>query len=92
MLNLIIEALLGAFISNLKAKDHPYLFCFIKGCLIGLIGFTLAISYNYFKDDYLMSFRDLILFFIATQVIGIIVSVLFLLIEYFFPDKKDEDF
>ena len=92
MLTLIIESFLGAFISNLKAKEHPYLFCFMKGCLLGFLGFILAIIYNYFKDDYLMSFGDLILFFIATQTIGIIVSVFFLLIEYVFPDKKDDDF
>ena len=62
MLTLIFEVLLGTFISNLKAKEHQYLFCFIKGCLLGFLGFVLASSYNYFKDDYLMSFGDLILF------------------------------
>lgn len=90
MLTIIIEVFLGTFISNLKAENHPYLFCFIKGCLLGMTGFFLAVIYNYFKDGYLMPFNDLMFFFLITQVIGVGVSVILLLIEYLFPDKKDE--
>lgn len=92
MFTIIIEVVLGQFISSLKAENHPYLFCFIKGCLLGLVGFFLAVSYNYFNDDYLMPFNDLIFFFLITQAIGVIVSVIFLLIDYLFFDKKDEIF
>ena len=84
--------MLGTFISNLKADNHPYLFCFIKGVLLGLTGFFLAVIYNYFNDDYIMPFNDLMFFFLITQTIGIVVSVIFLIIEYLFPDKKNEDF
>lgn len=48
------------------------------------------VSYNYFNDDYLMPFNDLI--FLLTQALGGIVSLIFLLIEYWFLDKKDENF
>lgn len=59
---------------------------------IGADRFFLPVSYNYFNDDYLMPFNDLIFFLLITQAIGVIVSVIFLLIDYLFPDKKDEDF
>lgn len=58
---------------------------------IGADRFFLAVSYNYFNDDYLMPFNGLIFFLLITQAIGVIVSVIFL-IDYLFPDKKDEDF
>lgn len=90
MLTIIIEVILGVFISNLKAENYPYLFCFVKGVLIGFLGFILAIIYNFIKDNYLMPLNNLILFFFATQVIGIVVAVFFVVIEYLFPDKKDE--
>lgn len=47
------------------------------------------VSYNFFKDDYLMPFNDLI--FLLTQALGG-VSLIFLLIDYLFSDKKDEFF
>lgn len=58
---------------------------FDKGMLFRVEVF-LVVSYNFFKDDYLMPFNDLI--FLLTQALGG-VSLIFLLIDYLFSDKKD---
>lgn len=88
MLTIIVEAILGVFISSFKEKNYPLSFCFIKGFFIGLFGFIFALGYEYFYNNYVMDLHDLVLFFFLAQSIGLIVSIFYFLIEFFLPDKK----
>lgn len=87
MLIMIIEGILGAFIANFKTKDHPILTFFLKGALIGLTGFFLGLIYGYFTYGYFISIRDIFLVFGLSQLIGFICSVVFIIIDFIFPDK-----
>lgn len=88
MLIILIEAVMGAFVSNFKTEKHPYLVCFLKGFFIGIIGFILALATAFFKKITAIPFESLLKFFIVTQIIGFFVSIIFLIIELVFPDKK----
>lgn len=70
MLTFIAEVIMSRFIASNHIENYPYFSNFIKGILIGLIGFAP----NVFKGE-LIARNDVLLYFFIFQLIGLSVTV-----------------
>ena len=87
MLTLLVEVILGVFVSNFKASEHPYISNFIKGILIGIIGFIFGNIIGYYENNTFLSLNDQILYFFVSQGIGFIFFIFYSFFDFFIKHK-----
>ena len=74
MVTILIELIMSTFIAGYKVENYPYFSNFIKGILVGLIGFLRGVVPYIFKGE-LMAKSDLVLYFIICPLIGLLVTI-----------------
>ena len=92
MLTLLVEVILGVFIlgvfiSNFKASEHPYISNFIKGFLIGGSGYIIGNILDFYENKSIMDFNEQIVLFLITQGVGLVYSFFLSLFTFFSNDE-----
>lgn len=82
----LVVIIMGVFIANYNAEEHPYLTSCIKAFLIALLGFLWLVGKD-FMNEALTSERVKFILMIA---IGgwFILSLAFILMEFIFKSRK----
>lgn len=86
MLTMLVEVIMGVFIANFKASEHPVTNIVVRGLFVAIIGFFIALFSSIVEGwDFSISWALTISF-----IVGIVVSLLIFLIEIFanYLDKK----
>lgn len=79
MSEIFIMGILGAAIANYKFKNETYLKNFLKGIIVGAVGFLIKFIPNYFNHTSMDMHRniDALLFSLG---IGVVVGLFFMLL------------
>ncbi|MDV7567629.1 hypothetical protein R4671_15260 [Acinetobacter baumannii] len=86
MLMMLVEVIMGVFIANFKASEHPIISIIIRGLLVAVIGFFIALFSSILEGwDFSIGFA-----LIFSLIIGLAVSTFLFAVEAFFNyiDKK----
>ncbi|EPS3324046.1 TPA: hypothetical protein PVK60_001634 [Acinetobacter baumannii] len=86
MLMMLVEVIMGVFIANFKASEHPIISIIIRGLLVAVIGFFIALFSSILEGwDFSIGFA-----LIFSLIIGLAVSIFLFAVEAFFNyiDKK----
>ncbi|EIB7123088.1 hypothetical protein OHV66_18875 [Acinetobacter baumannii] len=86
MLMMLVEVIMGVFIANFKASEHPIISIIVRGLLVAVIGFFIALFSSILEDwDFSIGFA-----LIFSLIIGLAVSIFLFAVEAFFNyiDKK----
>lgn len=80
MLTIFVELLMSRLIADYKVEKYPYSSNFIKGILIGLVGFFIGMVPDVFNGN-VISYLNIFIYFFICQLIGFGVAV-FLIFLY----------
>jgi hypothetical protein len=83
---MLVEVIMGVFIANFKASEHPIISIIIRGLLVAVIGFFIALFSSILEGwDFSIGFA-----LIFSLIIGLAVSIFLFAVEAFFNyiDKK----
>ncbi|EPW3855720.1 hypothetical protein QZJ98_13540 [Acinetobacter baumannii] len=86
MLMMLVEVIMGVFIANFKASEHPIISIIVHGLLVAVIGFFIALFSSILEGwDFSIGFA-----LIFSLIIGLAVSIFLFAVEAFFNyiDKK----
>ncbi|MDC5427343.1 hypothetical protein ABTI51_14290 [Acinetobacter baumannii] len=86
MLMMLVEVIIGVFIANFKASEHPIISIIVRGLLVAVIGFFIALFSSILEGwDFSIGFA-----LIFSLIIGLAVSIFLFAVEAFFNyiDKK----
>ncbi|HHP4770722.1 TPA: hypothetical protein ACSBZY_003236 [Acinetobacter baumannii] len=86
MLMMLVEVIMGVFIANYKASEHPIISIIVRGLLVAVIGFFIALFSSILEGwDFSIGFA-----LIFSLIIGLAVSIFLFAVEAFFNyiDKK----
>ncbi|CAA0185074.1 hypothetical protein NYZ39_17815 [Acinetobacter baumannii] len=86
MLMMLVEVIMGVFIANFKASEHPIISIIVRGLLVAVIGFFIALFSSILEGwDFSIGFA-----LIFSLIIGLAVSIfLFAVVAFFnYIDKK----
>ncbi|MDC5166075.1 hypothetical protein OHW52_14315 [Acinetobacter baumannii] len=86
MLMMMVEVIMGVFIANFKASEHPIISIIVRGLLVAVIGFFIALFSSILEGwDFSIGFA-----LIFSLIIGLAVSIFLFAVEAFFNyiDKK----
>ncbi|WP_064191159.1 hypothetical protein [Acinetobacter baumannii] len=86
MLMMLVEVIMGVFIANFKALEHPIISIIVRGLLVAVIGFFIALFSSILEGwDFSIGFA-----LIFSLIIGLAVSIFLFAVEAFFNyiDKK----
>lgn len=86
MLTMLVEVIMGVFIANFKASEHPIISIIVRGLLVAVIGFFIALFSSILESwDFSIGFA-----LIFSLIIGLAVSIFLFAVEAFFNyiDKK----
>ncbi|EXE82761.1 TPA: hypothetical protein NJU31_003580 [Acinetobacter baumannii] len=86
MLTMLVEVIMGVFIENFKASEHPIINIIIRGLLVAVIGSFIALFSSILEGwDFSIGFA-----LIFSLIIGLAVSIFLFAVEAFFNyiDKK----
>ncbi|BFM72893.1 Uncharacterised protein [Acinetobacter baumannii] len=86
MLMMLVEVIMGVFIANFKASEHPIISIIVRGLLVAVIGFFIALFSSILEGwDFSIGFA-----LIFSLIIGLAVSIFLFAVEAFFNyiDKK----
>ncbi|MDK2101537.1 hypothetical protein [Acinetobacter baumannii] len=86
MLMMLVEVIMGVFIANFKASEHPIISIIVRGLLVAVIGFFIALFSSILEGwDFSIGFA-----LIFSLIIGLAVSFFLFAVEAFFNyiDKK----
>ncbi|MCT9365257.1 hypothetical protein [Acinetobacter baumannii] len=86
MLMMLVEVIMGVFIANFKASEHPIISIIVRGLLVAVIGFFIALFSSILESwDFSIGFA-----LIFSLIIGLAVSIFLFAVEAFFNyiDKK----
>ncbi|HGY4638508.1 hypothetical protein ACMGSW_17120 [Acinetobacter baumannii] len=86
MLMMLVEVIMGVFIANFKASEHPIISIIVRGLLVAVIGFFIALFSSILEGwDFSIGFA-----LIFSLIIGLSVSIFLFAVEAFFNyiDKK----
>ncbi|MDC4699910.1 hypothetical protein OHV78_16735 [Acinetobacter baumannii] len=86
MLMMMVEVIMGVFIANFKASEHPIISIIVRGLLVAVIGFFIALFSSILECwDFSIGFA-----LIFSLIIGLAVSIFLFAVEAFFNyiDKK----
>ncbi|EMC1589484.1 MULTISPECIES: hypothetical protein [Gammaproteobacteria] len=86
MLTMLVEVIMGVFIANFKASEHPIISIIVRGLLVAVIGFFIALFSSILEGwDFSIGFA-----LIFSLIIGLAVSIFLFAVEAFFNyiDKK----
>lgn len=86
MLTMLVEVIMSVIIANFKASEHPIINIIVRGLLVAVIGFFIAL-FSSIVEGWDFSIGFALIFSLA---IGMLVSVFLLVVEIFFNyiDKK----
>ncbi len=83
---MLVEVIIGVFIANFKASEHPIISIIVRGLLVAVIGFFIALFSSILEGwDFSIGFA-----LIFSLIIGLAVSIFLFAVEAFFNyiDKK----
>ncbi|EXB76933.1 putative membrane protein [Acinetobacter baumannii 299505] len=83
---MLVEVIMGVFIANFKASEHPIISIIVRGLLVAVIGFFIALFSSILEGwDFSIGFA-----LIFSLIIGLAVSIFLFAVEAFFNyiDKK----
>ncbi len=83
---MLVEVIMGVFIANFKASEHPIISIIVRGLLVAVIGFFIALFSSILESwDFSIGFA-----LIFSLIIGLAVSIFLFAVEAFFNyiDKK----
>lgn len=83
---MLVEVIMGVFIANFKASEHPAVNIIVRSLLVAVIGFFIALFSSIVEGwDFAIGFA-----LIFSLAIGMLVSVFLFVAEIFFNyiDKK----
>lgn len=86
MLTMLVEVIMSFFIANFKASEHPIINIIVRGLLVAVIGFFIALFSSIVEGwDFSIGFA-----LIFSLIIGLDVSIFLFAVEAFFNyiDKK----
>ncbi|MDC4328624.1 hypothetical protein [Acinetobacter baumannii] len=86
MLMMLVEVIMGVFIANFKASEHPIISIIVRGLLVAVIGFFIALFSSILEGwDFSIGFA-----LIFSLIIGLAVNIFLFAVEAFFNyiDKK----
>ncbi|CAA0156161.1 hypothetical protein [Acinetobacter baumannii] len=86
MLMMLVEVIMGVFIANFKASEHPIISIIVRGFLVAVIGFFIALFSSILEGwDFSIGFA-----LIFSLIIGLAVSIFLFAVEAFFNyiDRK----
>ncbi|MDC5316045.1 hypothetical protein OHW94_11205 [Acinetobacter baumannii] len=86
MLTMLVEVIMSVFIANFKASEHPIINIIVRGLLVAVIGFFIALFSSIVEGwDFSIVFA-----LIFSLIIGLVVSIFLFAVEAFFNyiDKK----
>ncbi|KQG96855.1 hypothetical protein OHV71_17970 [Acinetobacter baumannii] len=86
MLMMLVEVIMGVFIANFKASEHPIISIIVRGLLVAVIGFFIALFSSILEGwDFSIGFA-----LIFSLIIGLAVSIFLFAVEAFFNyiDRK----
>ncbi|HCA4923633.1 hypothetical protein ACT4ZA_11565 [Acinetobacter baumannii] len=86
MLTMLVEVIMSVFIANFKASEHPIINIIVRGLLVAVIGFFIALFSSIVEGwDFSIGFA-----LIFSLIIGLVVSIFLFAVEAFFNyiDKK----
>ncbi|MDH2620687.1 hypothetical protein QDT42_09010 [Acinetobacter baumannii] len=86
MLMMLVEVIMGVFIANFKASEHPIISIIVRGLLVAVIGFFIAL-FSSILEGWDFSIGSALIF---SLIIGLAVSIFLFAVEAFFNyiDKK----
>ncbi|WP_218265092.1 hypothetical protein, partial [Acinetobacter baumannii] len=74
MLMMLVEVIMGVFIANFKASEHPIISIIVRGLLVAVIGFFIALFSSILEGwDFSIGFA-----LIFSLIIGLAVSIFLL--------------
>ncbi|MFH4180692.1 hypothetical protein WDA55_21815, partial [Acinetobacter baumannii] len=80
MLTMLVEVIMGVFIANFKASEHPIISIIVRGLLVAVIGFFIALFSSILEGwDFSIGFA-----LIFSLIIGLAVSIFLFAVEAFF--------
>ncbi len=83
---MLVEVIMSVFIANFKASEHPIINIIVRGLLVAVIGFFIALFSSIVEGwDFSIGFA-----LIFSLIIGLVVSIFLFAVEAFFNyiDKK----
>lgn len=80
MLTILVEIIMGFFIANFKASDHPIITLLMRGLLVAVVIFIYGIYLSYEENEKF----DLVFVTMVSFGIGMLVTLILYLIEVFF--------
>ncbi len=83
---MLVEVIMGVFIANFKASEHPIISIIVRGFLVAVIGFFIALFSSILEGwDFSIGFA-----LIFSLIIGLAVSIFLFAVEAFFNyiDRK----
>ncbi|MDC5522288.1 hypothetical protein NRA58_18025 [Acinetobacter baumannii] len=86
MLTMLVEVIMSVFIANFKASEHLIINIIVRGLLVAVIGFFIALFSSIVEGwDFSIGFA-----LIFSLIIGLVVSIFLFAVEAFFNyiDKK----
>ncbi|MDC5187123.1 hypothetical protein [Acinetobacter baumannii] len=86
MLTMLVEVIMSVFIANFKASEHTIINIIVRGLLVAVIGFFIALFSSIVEGwDFSIGFA-----LIFSLIIGLVVSIFLFAVEAFFNyiDKK----
>ncbi|HFP7025519.1 TPA: hypothetical protein ACHKB2_003654 [Acinetobacter baumannii] len=86
MLMMLVEVIMGVFIANFKASEHPIISIIVRGLLVAVIGFFIAL-FSSILEGWNFSIGFALIF---SLIIGLAVNIFLFAVEAFFNyiDKK----
>ncbi len=86
MLTMLVEVIMGVFIANFKASEHPAVNIIVRSLLVAIIGFFIAL-FSSIVEGWNFSIEFTLILSLA---VGMLVSVFLFVVEIFFNyiDKK----
>ncbi|QIO07980.1 hypothetical protein [Acinetobacter lanii] len=80
MLTILVEIIMGVFIANYRASEHPIITLLIRGLLVAIAIFIYGIYLSYDENEKF----DLVFVTMVSLGIGLLVTLALFIIEYFF--------